>query len=111
MRTGNVTNIDRAIYRSSVIDFSMDDCSSVTSTTNFVYIGATSYSQLQRVILTGLTVGIDLSNQVLSATAIDAFFAALGTASGAQTITVTGNPGAATCTTSIATGKGFTVVT
>jgi hypothetical protein len=29
----------------------------------------------------------------------------------AQTITVTGNPGAATCTTSIATNKGWTVVT
>ena len=46
----------------------------------------------------------------MGATALNAMFTSLGTANGSQTITVTGNPGAATCDTSIATNKGFTVV-
>ena len=37
-------------------------------------------------------------------------FTSLGTASGSQTITITGNPGSATCNTFIATSKGYTVV-
>jgi len=46
----------------------------------------------------------------MSATAIDALFTSLGTASGSQTINVRRNSGSATCTTSIATVKGYTVV-
>jgi hypothetical protein len=47
----------------------------------------------------------------LSATEINNIFTNLGTAVGTQTITITGNRGATTCTPSIATAKGFTVVT
>jgi hypothetical protein len=64
---------------------------------------------LQRFIATGLTRGITISGNLLSATEINNFFTSLGTASGAQTIVVTGNPGAATCDVTIATLKGFTV--
>ena len=54
--------------------------------------------------------GFSIANSQLSATSLNDLFTSLGTASGSQTITVTGNPGAPTCNTSIATSKGFTVV-
>ena len=65
---------------------------------------------LQRSQLTGGRVSISYANCQMSATALDEMFTALGTANGAQTITITGNYGAATCDTSIATGKGYTIV-
>lgn len=108
--TDNVTDISYAIYGSTVMQFEMDDASSVTTTSNFIHTAST-WNPLEKLILPGLPVGIDLTNGQMDATAIDAFFTALGTASGSQTITVTGNPGAATCNTAIATAKGFTVVT
>ena len=65
---------------------------------------------LEEMIVPGLQNGFTIAGSNMSATALDAMFTSLGTANGSQTITVTGNPGAATCTTSIATNKGFTVV-
>jgi surface protein len=79
-----------------------------TNVTNIATI-FTAVNSLQRFIATGLTRGVVLSNNLMSATEINNFFTSLGTASGAQTITVTGNPGAATCDVTIATSKGFTV--
>jgi len=79
-----------------------------TNVTNIATI-FTSVNSLQRFIATGLTRGVVLSNNLMSATEINNFFTSLGTASGAQTIVVTGNPGAATCNILIATVKGFTV--
>lgn len=78
---------------------------SVIDTTQ-MFVGVDS---LQRFIATGLTRGVVVSNNLLSATELNNFFTSLGTASVAQTIIVTGNPGAATCDTTIATTKGFTV--
>ena len=46
----------------------------------------------------------------MDATALNQLFTDLPTVT-AKTIVVTGNPGAATCTTSIATAKGWTVTT
>lgn len=46
----------------------------------------------------------------LSAAALNDLYTSLGTASGAQTLTVTGNPGSGSSTPSIATAKGWTVV-
>jgi hypothetical protein len=65
---------------------------------------------LEEMILPGLQNGFTIEGSNMGATALDAMFTSLGTANGSQTITITGNPGAATCTTSIATDKGFTVV-
>jgi hypothetical protein len=77
----------------------------VTNTVQmFISIGS-----LQKFTATGLTRGITISNNLMSATELNNFFTSLGTASGAQTIVVTGNPGAATCNVLIATLKGFTV--
>lgn len=108
--TGLVSNMDYGISGSTALRyFTMDDCASVTSMVSFcTYSGS---PPLEWLILAGLTIGVNISSCRLSATALNAFFTALGTANGAQTITVTGNPGAATCDTSIATAKGFTVVT
>jgi surface protein len=92
-------NASTSIY---AVDFNM---ASVTNTTAmFVNINS-----LQKFKATGLTRGITISNNLMSETEINNFFTSLGTASGAQTITVTGNPGAATCDVTIATSKGFTV--
>jgi hypothetical protein len=108
--SGNVTSIQNAIYGSGVECFEMDDASGVITTTNFTRALA-AYNNLKRLILTGLPVGIDISYAPMTATALDAFFTSLGTANGAQTITVIGCIGALTCDTSIATAKGYTVVT
>jgi hypothetical protein len=65
---------------------------------------------LEELIVPNLERGFNIDNSNMGATALDAMFTSLGTANGSQTITITGNPGAATCTTSIATAKGFTIV-
>ena len=65
---------------------------------------------LKELILPSFRVGFSIANSNMDADALDAMFTSLGTANGAQTITITGNPGAATCDTTIATGKGFTIV-
>ena len=107
--TADIQTINAAIYNSPVLYFEMDDCSAVTDTVDFVYT-AGIYQKLRGLILKGLTVGINLTNQKLTATALNNFFDGLGTANGAQTITITGCLGAGTCDTTIATNKGFTVV-
>lgn len=83
----------------------ISNCTNVTGTVNAVI----NCKSLKTLILNGLRVGIVLSGCQLSADALNDFFTSLGTAAGAQTLVVTGNPGAATCNTSIATGKGYTV--
>jgi len=65
---------------------------------------------LEELILPNCESGFSIINCRMGATALDALFTSLGTANGTQTITITGNPGAASCTTSIATNKGYTVV-
>ena len=52
---------------------------------------------------------LTITNSMLSSNALNTLFTNLGTVSG-KTITITGNPGAGTCTQSIASGKGWTVV-
>lgn len=104
------TSLNYLINNSPVRVLTIDNCSSVTSTVGFVV----DYGHLQALEwleLHGLRVGINLSLLPLTATALNAFFTSLGTASGSQTIVVTGCIGAATCDTSIATAKGFTVTT
>jgi surface protein len=99
----NTTNMFNSCTSLSIVSFTT---TALTTTTNMF----NSCISIQRTILTGLTRGVSLLNCQMSATELNSFFTALGTASGAQTITVTGNPGASTCNTSIATTKGFTVV-
>lgn len=56
----------------------------------------------------GTSPQIDVSYNLLDATALNTLFGDLPVLSG-KTIKITGNPGAATCDTSIATSKGWTV--
>jgi hypothetical protein len=85
------------------------DCSNVTTvTTGSAGTFNLCYS-LSKLIMPGMRIGFSIAGCNLTAQALNNLFTSLGTASGAQTIIVTGNPGAATCDTSIATNKGFAV--
>ena len=64
---------------------------------------------LRRVIGCNSPHTVSFANSALQDTEIDEIFTALPTVVG-KTITVSGTPGAATCTPAIATGKGWTVV-
>ena len=81
------------------------DCTNVSNTTSTF----NNCGSLQELILPNITVGFSISDCNLSTKALNNLFTSLGTANGSQTIIVTGNPGAATCDTSIATNKGFTI--
>lgn len=105
LNTTNVTNTYAMFYQCpGLINLSLN----LSSTTNSSLFFNTSTS-LQKFTATGLKRGMSLQNCQMSATELNNFFTSLGTASGAQTIVVTGNHGASTCNTSIATAKGFTV--
>jgi len=81
--------------------------SSVGNFTNF----ANGCSSLASVACTGINQTISFAYCKLSAAQINAIFANLSASGSGKTITVTGNYGASTCTTSIATAKGWTVAT
>jgi len=59
-------------------------------------------------LFAGTTISCDVKYNNMSAAAINTMFGDLPTVTG-RTVVVTGNPGAATCDTSIATAKGWTV--
>ena len=86
---------------------------SVTLNLSSVSILTSTFSgttNIETLILSGCRYGFNIANNEMSASALNALFTSLGTAVGSQTITITGNPGASTCDTTIATSKGFTVV-
>jgi surface protein len=68
-----------------------------------------SCPSLSSVACTGINQTISFASCKLSAAQIDAIFGNLSSSGSGKTITVTGNYGAATCTQSIATAKGWTV--
>jgi surface protein len=103
--TANVTNMTTMFQQANSLAILNLNMANVTSL-SFMF---STVVTLQKFTATGLTRGISVANNLMSATEINNFFTSLGTASGAQTIVVTGNPGAATCNVSIATVKGFTV--
>jgi hypothetical protein len=69
--------------------------------------GSYEYIEIDWANSTFTASGINVSYNKLSATELNRIFTALPAAT--ATITITGNPGAATCTRSIATAKGWTV--
>jgi hypothetical protein len=81
--------------------------------TSFTNIFAGTVYSLGKGAFQGTRYAINYANMCLSQSAIVDIFNGLGTAVGAQTITVTNNPGRAALTApeiAIATGKGWTVV-
>ena len=71
----------------------------------------TCLRSLRKIVIPDITIGFILQRGAIQAEELNALFTSLGTASGAQTIDVRKNPGSATCNTSIATAKGYTVLT
>ena len=59
----------------------------------------------------GTTIALNFAQANFSAPTLNQLFTDLPATTKTATIRVTGNPGAATCDTSIATNKGYTVVT
>lgn len=70
----------------------------------------TNCNSLARCQMANINQTISFASCKLSADEINAIFTALSATGTGKTITVTGNYGAATCTPSIATSKGWTVV-
>jgi hypothetical protein len=101
------TDLSSLFQSSGVREVEFVSCANVSITSNMF----NNTGSIQKLIMPGLRFGLNVSNNRLQAAAINAFFTALGTSSGSQTINVSGNPGAATCNTSLATTKGFTVIT
>lgn len=81
------------------------DLSLVTNYTNAFYYT----SSISRMLMTGIKETINTGNGAMTAAALNELFGNLATVTG-KTITVTNQPGAATCDQSIATAKGWTVV-
>lgn len=104
-----------AIDMSLITDVSsmFSNCTSITVLPPLNLNAVTSFnsfipSQVARMVLNNLKVGpIALSNTRMSGAAIDEFFTGLGTIGSPITITLTNAPGAATCTRTIATAKGW----
>jgi len=103
-----LTNISQICQNChSLAEVEITDCSGVTSAINsFLFC----YS-MKRLILTGMRISVNIANAHMSESALNDLFTSLGTANGSQTVTVSNNPGSSTCNTSIATAKGWTVVT
>ncbi|MCP5016948.1 MAG: BspA family leucine-rich repeat surface protein [Ketobacter sp.] len=105
--TSGVTNATSMFYRCySLQVVPLFDTSGVTNATNMFY----SCYSLAKAALSGTSIDIDYTGCKLAKTEIDEIFTNLATVVG-KTITVTGNHGAATCDTSIATAKSWTVIT
>ena len=83
------------------------DFSNVTNMTNTF----TNCRSLSKCDIFGVKVTHSYDNCCFTAAGLNNIFTNLASGVTGKTITVTGNPGAATCDTSIATAKGWTVVT
>lgn len=65
---------------------------------------------LKKATVQNLSISTSFNNCLMGTSELDELMTALPTVSG-QTLTLTNNPGSTTCDTSIATGKGWTVLT
>jgi surface protein len=85
------------------------NCSGLTATPGSAPFSSTGFTNVTSIILTGLKYAVSIAGMRLSGVALDALYTSLGTAVGAQTLTVTTNHGTVDDTPSIATAKGWTV--
>lgn len=94
------------------------NCLSLSTISGFSAAGVTSASFVPSVSglstphtynVAGINATISFANCRLSAAAINTIFTNLSNTGSGKTVTVTSNPGAATCDQSIATAKGWTV--
>lgn len=104
--TSNVTNMnDTFIFCAALTELPPLDMSNVTVITAGTFYGCT---KLTAAPLQGTKVSHSFEGCAMQAPALEAMFAGLATVVD-QTVTITGNPGAATCDRTIATAKGWTV--
>ncbi len=103
-----VGSLNYSFYTLSLDTFPYLNVSGVTAMGEIFF--AVAPRVLRRSLLTGATRTHSYANQLLDAAALNEIFTNLGTAAGAQNITITGNPGAGTCNQTIATAKGWTVI-
>ena len=102
----SLTSLVNAFTNSRLLEnVEITNCVNVTNTSN-MFGGCHS---LKSVILNGLRVGFTIPPSLMDEAAFINLFNSLGTASGAQTIVITGNITLSPSTISIATGKGFTI--
>ncbi|PKP02049.1 MAG: hypothetical protein CVU11_13155 [Bacteroidetes bacterium HGW-Bacteroidetes-6] len=97
-----------AFYGSAnVTEITLSDASGITSTTGMF----SSCPRLASLRLPGIAVSFSVASCNMDATALNTLFGDLATITGdPMVITITGNPGAATCDQTIATAKNWTVV-
>jgi surface protein len=107
--TASVTNVSGAFNGClSLTTLPALNLSAVSSAANMATFVATG-TPISSCACTGINQTVSFANCKLSAAQIDAIFTNLSSTGTGKTITVTGNYGAATCTQSIATAKGWTV--
>jgi len=100
-----VTDISTCFYScNQLTSLPALNLTAVTNTTN-AFLNMTAMTSCG---VLNLKVTTSFASSNMGPTALNTLFGNLATVS-SKTITVTGNPGAATCTPSIATGKGWTV--
>ena len=109
--TSGVTNMSYMFsYCTSLVTVPALNMSAVTSTSSANILGTSTKPNLTSFLAYGSRYGFSLNTApALDAAALNTVFTNLGTPVGAQTITITGCAGAATCDRSIATNKGWTV--
>ena len=102
----SLTSLVNAFGNSRLLEnVEITNCVNVTNT-----VGMFNFcSSLKSVILNGLKVGFTVPPCLMDETAFVNLFNSLGTASGSQTIVITGNITLSPATIAIATGKGYTL--
>lgn len=102
-------NISNFAQNSPLVEgFIFTNAAAITTTTS-AFDGCYSMGHLE---MNGLTLaGISVNGCNFTAVNLDLLMTSIGTATGALTLDLRNNPGSATCTTSIGTGKGWTVLT
>lgn len=103
-----VGNIDYSINAGGSDIFPNIKLGGITTMNNIMYYNETR--SIRKFLNIGARYSHTIANQLLDATALNEYFTGLGTAVGGASLTITGNPGAGSATTSIATAKGWTII-
>lgn len=82
----------------------------VTATVRLITAPMTATIAMHYIAHGGMQYTFSVANGGLSAVQINGLFADLKPVTGGQTVNITGNPGVSTCSPSIATSKGWTVI-
>lgn len=105
----NCTTYNNSFFNCDALRELNVNMAGVTSYNNALAFASGGARAIEKATFTGLRFGTALRNTNMKGSALDAFYTALGTASGTQTIYITSSAGVGTDDPTIATGKGFTV--